>query len=244
MRAVVQPILGLQRDLYQLPRGRERFRRYVEVLRNGDDPLVPLSAMNPMAKDRAPAAVDALLAIDAEGVARKACAEAERRVTADGSLRAAVVVADDAQGGWTERWQTELQALMSGPTAARGDWAIALCWSSEPAEARVVRERVLAALYRALHQRRHGAPRTLGDLLVQEGRSRAFAGVVPGPSPPAAAVAPHLSKQDVGACVGVLFGDPAAQALGYPVLGIPADGGLSLALRQAAAVGPVEALLA
>lgn len=244
MWAAVEPILALQRDLYRLPRGMDRFRRYVEVLRNGDDPLVPLSAMNPMAKDRAPAAVDALLAIDAEGVARQACAEAERRLAVDASLRAAVVVADDAQGGWTERWQTELQALLSPPTAARGDWAIALCWSSEAAEARVVRERVLAALYRALHQRRHGAPRTVGDLLVQEGRSRAFAGVSPGPSPLAAVVAPHLAKQDVGACVGVLFGDPAAKALGYPVLGIPADGGLSLAIRQAAAAAAVEDLVA
>jgi len=243
MQATVVPLLARQRALYDLPRGMDRFRAYVEVLRNGGDTLVPLSAMNPMGRERATAAFDALLVLRAEEVAQAACAEAMERLPEDARLRVGLSVADDAQGGWTERWQTELQALRHEAGPATRDWAVVLHWSSEAPTAALVRERVLAAIYRNLHQRRHGPPRTVGELLVQEGRSRAFAGARPDAAPAdPRTVLPHAGAQDVGACIGVLYGDPAARALGYPELGIPPDGGLALAIRQARA-GPDPASL-
>lgn len=51
MRLTYTPLLQTQRDLYDLPRGRERFDAYLQAMRGSlaDDISLPLSAMNPMA---------------------------------------------------------------------------------------------------------------------------------------------------------------------------------------------------
>ena len=54
------PLLGIQRDLYRLPRGRERFEAYLRTMvdsRTGDLAL-PLVDMNPMGKEHLPPLLD------------------------------------------------------------------------------------------------------------------------------------------------------------------------------------------
>ena len=66
-----QPLLQLQRDLYDIPPGRERFDTYIATMRDEDgDMKLPLPAMNPMAKDHVPALLDAYLALGADEVAQ------------------------------------------------------------------------------------------------------------------------------------------------------------------------------
>jgi len=73
------PLLQVQRDLYTIPRGGDRFRRYLEAMTGGTrDMVLPLALMNPMGKEHVADTLDALLAIDAEGVATSAV-EAARR---------------------------------------------------------------------------------------------------------------------------------------------------------------------
>ena len=53
------PLLKVQRDLYDLPRGIERFREYIQTMTGGGDELkLPLVAMNPMGKDHLPPFLD------------------------------------------------------------------------------------------------------------------------------------------------------------------------------------------
>ena len=70
------PLLQIQRDIYAMPRGMERFREYIKTMTNPEtgDLAVPLVTMNPMGKDHVPALIDEYLALDAEGVARSAIA--------------------------------------------------------------------------------------------------------------------------------------------------------------------------
>ena len=73
------PLLRLQREIYEIPRGRERFLEYLRVMRNDrrdDIRLPPLVAMNPMAKDHAKTLLDTFLALDADGIAARAVEEA------------------------------------------------------------------------------------------------------------------------------------------------------------------------
>jgi len=71
------PLLKVQRDLYDLPRGFERFREYIRTITGGSDELkLPLVAMNPMGKDHLPPFLDHLLAIDADDVGARALADA------------------------------------------------------------------------------------------------------------------------------------------------------------------------
>src|SRR6188508_2557185 len=101
------PLLQIQRDLYAMPRGMERFREYIKTMTDPEtgDLALPLVAMNPMGKDHIPALIDQYIALGAESVAQDAMAH----VTGDFSrdYKVALVVSDDLKGGWTNRWASE-----------------------------------------------------------------------------------------------------------------------------------------
>src|SRR3989442_9986093 len=106
------PLLRVQRDLYRMPRGMERFREYLRAMidaQSGDLKL-PLVAMNPMGKDHVPAFLDALIAIDADQVAERATQEARAKLQDEpGAYKVCLVASDDKLGGWTNRHTTELE---------------------------------------------------------------------------------------------------------------------------------------
>lgn len=120
------PLLQVQRDLYSLPRGPERFSAYLKTMVNSDGTdvrLPPLVAMNPMAKEHIPALLDALLALDAEGTAGRTCAEAASQLaTAPGNFKLGLVVADDLLGGWTNRYASEFFHRFEGPSGYKRGW--------------------------------------------------------------------------------------------------------------------------
>ena len=65
------PLLQIQRDLHDLPRGMERFHEYLRVMVNaeGDDlELAPLVSMNPMGREHVAARLDEVLALGAEQI--------------------------------------------------------------------------------------------------------------------------------------------------------------------------------
>src|SRR5262245_17953189 len=131
------PLLQLQRDLYRMPRGIDRFRQYLRVMVNdaGDDlRLPPLVIMNPMGKDHVPALLEAFLALDAEGVAARAVAEAAARVAdIPGEYKVGLVIADDLMGGWTNRYASEYILVAANRAALKRGWLAGVLWSSEPA---------------------------------------------------------------------------------------------------------------
>ena len=74
MKLSFLPLLQLQRDLYVMPRGMERFREYIKTMTDPEtgDLALPLVAMNPMGKDHIPALIDEYLALGAEKTAEAA----------------------------------------------------------------------------------------------------------------------------------------------------------------------------
>lgn len=85
-----------------------------------------------MGKTKAPAAVDALIALGAESVAADATGEAQERLPIGlPDLRVGLVVADDAEGGWTRREFVEMgQRFRPRHDLDRG-WLSVFFWSSE-----------------------------------------------------------------------------------------------------------------
>jgi hypothetical protein len=76
------PLLRVLREVYELPRGMDRFHRYLETVTGGRDDVVlpPLVAANPMAKPHVAARLDELLALDGGGVGERAAREAAGRL--------------------------------------------------------------------------------------------------------------------------------------------------------------------
>jgi hypothetical protein len=238
------PLLQVQRDLYSLPRGRERFREYIRTMTDAEtgDLALPLVAMNPMGKDHIPALLDQYLALGAEAVASQAVQEAAAEAAA---LRASgreykvcLVVSDDLKGGWTNRYASEFSHRIEGTAITKRGWLTGILWTSEPASERAVREAVLTSIYRAEYLQTHAAPATLGQMLAQEGYAMARAGC----ESPALddddlaytrpIVERHLAATDRATVMACLFGDACAHALGYPPQGLSDRAGLALARME------------
>jgi hypothetical protein len=237
------PLLQIQRDLYSLPKGPERFRAYLKTMVNLDGTdvrLPPLVAMNPMGKNHVPDLLDSLLAMEAEIAAAQAGAEAASRLAGvPGDFKLGLVVVDDLMGGWTNRHFSEFFHRFEGPSAYKRGWISSWIWSSETPTLQAIREEVMAVVFRTAYVIKHGAALNLADMLAQEGHVMAMAGCSE-PSLEAAdldytreVLQPHLQATDLPTLIPCLFGDRAAHALGYPPQGLSHRAGLALALSEA-----------
>ena len=235
-------LLGIQRELYRLPRGRERFEAYLRAMvdpRTGDLDL-PLVDMNPMGKEHLPRLLDRLLELDAEAVGADAAASTQS-ATADvpGAFRVGLVVADDARGGWTDRCCTELGHRFEGGALYKRGWIVGLLWTSEAPSETAVRHEVSTCIHRLAHIRRRGPATTIAAMLEQEGEAMAAAGCdEPGLDADDLAytrqvIGPYLAASDRATVVACLYGDEAARKLGYRPLGFSPRAGLALALDTA-----------
>lgn len=240
------PLLQVQRDLYRLPRGWERFRAYLQTMVDPEtkDLQLPLVAMNPMGKDHVPALLDQYLAFDADGLAAHAVAETESRLAhVDGEFKVALVIADDAIGSWTNRYSSEFSARFGGKPLHKRGWITGTLWTSETPSAQATREEALTAVYRAAYIQQHGFAVTLREMMAQEGYAMALAGCSR-PTPGEAldddeleytreVIAPHPDTKDYPLVMTSLFGDVAAASLGYTPLGLSERAGFALALCDA-----------
>jgi hypothetical protein len=242
MKLEFVPLLQLQRDLYNIPRGWERFQEYLRVMLNDDRSglRLPLVIMNPMGKDHVPALIDALLVLDADEVAARAVGEVSARlVDVPGEFKVTLVVADDLMGGWTNRYTSEFSLRFEGKPNLKGGWLSGILWSSEAPAARVAREAALESIFRAVYLQKHGTACTLREMLAQEGYVMAMAGCTH-PLLDADDIAytrevvhPQFDARDRPTIMGCLFGDTAARMLGYPPQGLSEWAGLALALDEA-----------
>ena len=237
------PLLQIQRDLYSIPRGPERFSAYLKTMVSPDGTdvrLPPLVTMNPMGKDHLPALLDSLLAIGAEATAADASTEAASQVDGTpGNFKLGLVVADDLKGGWTNRYASEFFHRFEGPAVPKRGWLSAWIWSSEASTLAAGREEVQRVIFRAAYVIDHGAALNLAEMLAQEGNVRAMAGCsepsldAPDLDYTREVLRPHLPATDLPTLIPCLFGDPAAHALGYPPQGLTHRAGLALALSEA-----------
>src|SRR5947209_17165069 len=156
------PLLQIQRELQGLPSNMDRFRQYLRTIIGPDGNTVelpPLGIMNPMGKEHVTVLLDAYLALDADGIATRALAEASAQVAdTPGDFKVALVVVDDLKGGWTNRYDYEFTLRFgqrpragSRPKWLKDYWLTGVLWSSEPTSESAVREAVLSVVYRTAY---------------------------------------------------------------------------------------------
>lgn len=242
MKLEFVPLLQVQRDLYDMPRGMERFREYLRTMIDAQtrDLKLPLVAMNPMGKDHIAPFLERLLAMQAEEVGADACAEGALRLREEpGEYRVCLVVSDDLKGGWTNRHTSELGYRFEQGAYYKRGWIPAILWTSETYSTESVREEVLLCVARAAYVQRHGSAGTLAERLEQEAYAMHLAGSTsPVLEPEDLAysrevIATHLYRQDMPTAIAALFGDAAARELGHPPLGLSPRAGLAVALAMA-----------
>ena len=236
------PLLAAQRELLETGRGFERFRRYLALMLDAEGEVaLPLAAFNPMSKPHVAALLDTLIATGAENEVRAALAAATARLgAATPDLRVGLVVVDDAQGGWTNRYLTDADHRFGAVGEEQRGFATIYLWSAEANPGAAVRAETLSTIYRHCYKRRHGLPRSLREMLVLEGLAGRFAGATTTLDPDdlhraSAILAPLLDETSFPIVFACLYGDEAAIAVGYPPLGVAPWGGFAVASAHAAA---------
>ena len=236
------PLLRTQRALYGIPRGGQRFREYLHQMIDPDtrDLRLPIAAMNPMGKDHLPALLDQLLALDVEHAAARAVRDATTQLTeSPGAYQVALLVSDDALGGWTNRPTSDFSHRFEDDDLRKRGWITGILWTGEAPSLEAVRDEVLTCIFRVDHIQRYGPARTLREMMVQEGRAMAAARRThPALAPDELAnarqvIRPHLDSTERPVIVACLFGDDAAASLGYTAQGLGAKAGFALALYDA-----------
>ena len=227
------------RGLYQMPRTFERFAAYLKLVQvdTGTEAL-PLSRLNPMAKEHALAYVETLLAMQAEEQVLTAAQDAAAQLDGDDTLNVLLVLMDDAKGGWTNRAFAEFAHQYENRYEVAHCWATVVIWTSEEPEPALLRRRAFEAVYRTIDERRNGPVRTIREIIDREGRTMRFAGHERRyDDAPVQAIRttldPHLDSHLAPVVFAALYGDVIAESLGYPPLGIPDRGGYELALALA-----------
>lgn len=230
-RIAVAPTLATMRELYRLSRDggprSERFRAYTARVEHA----FGLVAYNPMAGSAALEGVERLLALDAESVAGDAARAVAGRCAYDGPITLAVVLA--SPGLWTDRLATEVEYRTTQPR--RADHGLVYCWAKEPTTSDDVHREATAEAGRVMWTALHGAAPSLHAVLAREGLAYALAGES-GDDDPAVRDALDVlgdtaTMGDIGA---VLYGDPAAVALGWSPLGLAGRAGYRWAVARAA----------
>jgi hypothetical protein len=235
-----------------IPRGRERFDRYLQEMTGGSsDAHLPLQLFNPMSKEHVAIYLERAISLRFEDAAHEAVAEATARLPEAGvEIAVSLVVADDLKGGWTNRFASEASICFEQAPLLKRCMIAAPLWTSDEPSRNDAHAEVLATCYRSAANRLVGPPRTLGEKIAQEGLVARFARRnEPRLTGDDAAytrdvLGPHLSSVDPGIHIAALFGDEAARALGYRPLGLSRRAGLAIGLAAAAELDSITQLTA
>jgi len=241
MAITIKPYRCLEsvRVLYKQPRSFERFQKYLELVRvDTGTEAVPLSRLNPMAKEHALAYVEQLLIMSAEDLVFAAAQEAAARLDGDDRLKALLVLMDDAKGGWTNRAFSEFAHQFENKYEVEHAWATVVVWTSEEPTPELLRRRAFESVYRAIDERHHGPVRSLRGIMEREGRTMLFAGHERRYDDATLRairerIEPYLDSQAAPIIFASLYGDAIAESLGYPALGVVDRGGYELAFANA-----------
>lgn len=251
MRLRPVPVLHILRDVWSMPRDRARFDAYLAKVKSGPEGEVfaPLIAANPMAREHMIALADRLLAEGADAALAEACVQAERRLGAsDLDANVSLTPVDDLGGAWSERTLVDFDMRFDSKRPKRDyGFVTAVVYAGESPTIDTVRERVLAAIYRAAHVKRHGHPETVREMMTQEGRALRFAGISPPRHVDVAAardaLAPHLDATLHATRFAAIYGDEAAKRVGHRPLGVPENAAFAVALAEAAREPPPESFV-
>lgn len=231
------PLLEAQRSIYALPPGLGRFQTYLNVMRQGtDDIVLPLSQMNPMGKGHVAELAHQLIAFAAEDVVAGVCAELRPRlVRLDADLQVGLVLIDDAAGGWTNRFLTDATERFKNEADVKRGWSVVFVWTGETWDADKVKLETRRAVYRSLYKLRHGLPKTLRQMMRQEGLAAYFASAETQLSQEdlrrsRKIISAQLETKHYPTAFACFYGDAGALAAGYPALKLPEMAGLEVAL--------------
>jgi hypothetical protein len=232
------PTLEKLLEVYRLPIGQARFDAYIAATVSGAQSraelaLLPLVSANPMAKAHVNTVLETWLALGVDKAAQEVIQSLESVWSLEASYKVGLTVLDDQKGGWTNRFLNDWGFRF--PSKINPDWMVVPLWVSEIPSLEGLRVAIQAAVSRVVWQLKHGLPKTLLEMMQQEGFAQSFAGLQPTLDPDdleysRAVIQPFLSSPEKPMQFACLYGDAAAREVGYVALGLSSNAGLEVAL--------------
>ena len=238
MKFILRPILKEMRDLYRIPPSRERFDSYLFLLQGNskDDMKTPVAGYNPMGKEVVTDKLDALIQMNAEGLAALEI-EAFNSINVDKDKSVFEVVlnlADDLGGAWSHRFMTDYSTKFQIAPLLKRRFCTPYFWTSEEHDEQSIKERIRAYLYRTSFQIKKGVPKSLKDHIQQEVYVSRKVGIK-NQRPSLDAIKEsytfyieNADSEDYGLIFNFLYGDEVSESLGYKEYGCDEGAGMQL----------------
>ncbi len=235
------PLLERMESFYQLPRDRQRFDTYLDVLIGPDreDVVLPIASFNPMGKDLVLEKIKELRAVDAETLIQTTVeyVNANWAALTNDVYTVALNLVDDIGGAWSNKYTTDYTSKFDQAGMAKRHFCLPVFFTSENYDATLVRERVLEYLYRTIHWLHLGKPETLQQHLDQEifvqRHVKSYKDLTFDPEE-LQMMERLLTQQgpensDYNTIFNFFYGDSACELLNYPCYGVPEMAGFRYA---------------
>ncbi len=165
------PILSKIRALYDMPRSKERFDKYLYLLQGieKEDMILPIASFNPMGNQVASAQLNKLIELGAESILNEVIDETNDNINIDNRvIQVAINLVDDVEGSWSEHYTTDYKSKFEFVNLLNRGFCTPIFWTSEVLSEINIRERIIEYLRRTMFWVENGQPQSLQDCLDQE----------------------------------------------------------------------------
>lgn len=238
----VLPILDVMLEFYSAERTPQRFQEYLKLIydRQQDSLKLPLPFFNPMAREHVPEQLQNLRALEAESIMGQCCLEVNQQLDTfnlpeDLSFQVCLSLSDDLKGGWTNQFSTHFGNSFLPKGLFNHQYCTPLFWTSETHDSALARQRTLETLWRTVFQLKNGFALDLAEHLEQEAFVQQQLDWKPGHieyslmNQVKSTFLKNKNSESQATLIAFLYGDVAAEELGYSPLGLAPYQGFELA---------------
>lgn len=241
MQFELLPCIEKMIEFYGQPKSAARFKTYLNMMldQNGEDVVLPIMIFNPMAKAHVVDKLKELSQLKAEDLTITSLQGINNTlqqidsIQDKGIFKVCLVVADDAKGGWTNRFTTDYQCRFTIKGLLNRNFCTPIFWSSESYTNELIENRIKGFVWRTVFQLLHQQPENLAEHVQQEAfvhencysTSKDFKEI----DSILNLFDQHRHSSDRNVLISFLYGDDAANELGYTPLGLPSFAGIKAA---------------
>jgi len=244
MKFELMPLLEKMEEFYLLPRSKQRFPNYLNLLldKRKEDIELPIAAFNPLGTELVLKKLRELIQLGAEPLIGELIDAINPRLleSENRKIHLALNLVDDIGGAWSHKYTTDFSSKFDFGSVLKRNFCLPYFWTSEPFSPEMVVKRAQEYLYRTVYRLENKKPETLREHLYQEvavqiqvnsadgsAWNRDFTELME------KRLKDHGDSTDYGRIFNFFYGDEACATLGYPTYGFPKNAGFHYAVYLA-----------
>jgi len=172
MKFEIVNTLDKVKELYTLPKTKERFDKYLFLLQGQrqNELILPIAGFNPMGNQRATEKLDQLISLNAEGIAQEELVKINEtfQIKDDSTIQVGINLVDDVGGAWSNYYTMDYASKFEFESLLKRSFCTPYFWTSEIFSEHIIQVRIREYVYRTLFWILNGKPETVYELMQQE----------------------------------------------------------------------------